>query len=213
MKTRMILIRHGESLGNSKRIILGHTDWDLSQLGYRQAALTAEALADRRVDAVYSSDLIRAYNTVLPMARSRGLSVIADASLRELYVGEWEGREVHELIDSYGDLYLVEWRRRFGTFCAPGGESVPDLSVRIERALAKIAEKNEGKTLIIGLHAAAIRAFWGRICGITPQELTSAYPFPTNASFSEVDFEDGRFFPITYSCDEHLAQLVTAFDA
>ena len=213
MKTRMILIRHGESLGNSKRIILGHTDWDLSQLGYRQAALTAEALADRRVDAVYSSDLIRAYNTVLPMARSRGLSVIADASLRELYVGEWEGREVHELIDSYGDLYLVEWRQHFGTFCAPGGESVPDLSVRIERALAGIAEKNEGKTLIIGLHAAAIRAFWGRICGIAPQDLASAYPFPTNASFSEVDFEDGRFSPVAYSSDEHLAQLVTAFDA
>ena len=79
MKTRLILIRHGESLGNSKRIILGHTDWDLSELGYRQAALAADALADRKVDAVYSSDLIRAYNTVLPMARSRGLSVIADS--------------------------------------------------------------------------------------------------------------------------------------
>ena len=72
---------------------------------------------------------------------------------------------------------------------------------------------NEGKTLIIGLHAAAIRAFWGRICGIAPQDLASAYPFPTNASFSEVDFEDGRFFPIAYSSDEHLAQLVTAFNA
>lgn len=213
MKTRLILIRHGESLGNSKRIILGHTDWDLSALGYRQAELTTAALADRHVDAVYSSDLIRAYNTVLPMASSRGLPVITDVSLRELFVGEWEGREVHELIDAYGDLYLVEWRQHFGTFQAPGGESVPALAERIERALAKIAEKNAEKTLIIGLHAAAIRSFWGRICGVAPEDLVDAYPFPTNASFSEVDFENGRFYPVAYSCDEHLAKLVTAFNA
>ena len=213
MKTRLILIRHGESLGNSKRIILGHTDWDLSPLGYRQAEITAAALADRRVDAIYSSDLIRAYHTVLPMASSRGLTVTTDTSLRELYVGEWEGREVHELIDTYGDLYLVDWRQHFGTFTAPGGESVVALGERIEQALARIAEKNEGKTLIIGLHAAAIRSFWGRISGISPENLAGAYPFPTNASFSEVDFEGGEFYPVAYSCDAHLAELVTAFNA
>ena len=212
MKTRLILIRHGESLGNSKRIILGHTDWDLSELGYRQAELAAGALADRHVDAIYSSDLIRAYNTVLPMASSRGLTVVKDASLRELYVGDWEGREVHELIDTYGDLYLVDWRQHFGTFTAPGGESVIALGERIERALANIAEKNPGKTLIIGLHAAAIRSLWGRISDVAPADLADAYPFPTNASFSEVDYEDGRFYPLAYSCDAHLANLVTAFN-
>ena len=213
MKTRLILIRHGESLGNSKRIILGHTDWDLSDLGNRQAEITAAALAGRHVDAVYSSDLVRAYHTVLPMATSRGLSVTTDSSLRELFVGEWEGREVHELIDAYGDLYLVKWRRNFGTFKAPGGESVVALGERIERALASIAAKNVGKTLIIGLHAAAIRSFWGRISGVAPENLAQTYPFPTNASFSEVDFEDGKFYPVAYSCDAHLEELVTAFNA
>ena len=213
MKTRLILIRHGESLGNSRRIILGHTDWDLSELGYRQAELAREALADRHVDAVYSSDLIRAYNTVLPMASSRGLTVTKDTLLRELFVGVWEGREVHDLIDTYGDLYLVDWRQHFGTFTAPGGESVVALGERIERALANIADKNEGKTLIVGLHAAAIRSFWGRICGVSPDDLADAYPFPTNASFSEVDYEDGRFYPVAYSCDSHLQDLVTAFNS
>ena len=213
MKTRLILIRHGESLGNSRRIILGHTDWDLSPLGYRQAEIAAAALADRHVDAVYSSDLIRAYNTVLPMASSRGLPVITDSSLREFYIGEWEGREVHDLIDTYGDLYLVEWRQHFGTFKAPGGESVVALGERIESALTGIAEKCEGKTLIVGLHAAAIRSFWGRISGVRPEDLANAYPFTTNASFSEVDYEDGKFYPVVYSSDRHLEELATAFDA
>ena len=213
MKTRMILIRHGESLGNAKRIILGHTDWDLSDLGRHQATLTAEALADRKVDAVYSSDLLRAYNTVLPMATSRGLAVIPDRGLREQFIGEWEGRSVEDIADSYGDLYHVEWCRHFGTFKAPGGESIVELGERIYRTLVGIAEKNEGRTLIIGLHAAAIRAFWGRMCGIKPEDLADAFPFPTNASYSEIDFEDGAFTPVSFSCDKHLAEFVTAFGA
>lgn len=213
MKTRMILIRHGESLGNAKRIILGHTDWDLTDLGRRQAEMTAEALADRKVDAIYSSDLLRAYNTVLPMATSRGLEVIPDKGLREQFIGEWEGRNVQDIAESYGDLYHVEWCRNFGTFKAPGGESIVELGERIYRTLAAIAEKNEGKTLIIGLHAAAIRAFWGRMCKVAPEELAETYPFPSNASYSEIDFENGEFTPISFSCDKHLAELVTRFGA
>ena len=40
--TKIIFIRHGESLGNAKRMMLGHTDLDLSLLGYIQAKTTAE---------------------------------------------------------------------------------------------------------------------------------------------------------------------------
>ena len=83
MSTRFIIIRHGQSLGNAKRILLGHTDWDLSDLGREQAVFTARALSGRKIDAVYSSDLLRAYNTVLPEAAERGLEVITEPGLRD----------------------------------------------------------------------------------------------------------------------------------
>ena len=208
MKTRFIIVRHGESIGNAKRIILGRTDWDLSELGRRQAYCTASALADRRIDAVYSSDLLRAYNTVLPIAMSRGLEVVADEGLREIYLGDWECRSVDEVICVYGDLFTVSWRQHFGTFTPPGGESVSQLAERIERTLVRIADENLGKTVLIGCHAAAIRSFWGKINGVCPEDLAERFPFPDNASFSEVDYEDGVFAPISFSNAEHLSQIL-----
>lgn len=79
MQTKVILVRHGQSLGNAKRVLLGHTDLDLSELGYRQAEATAEALKDEKIDVVYSSDLKRAMSTAVPHARMRGMEEIGRA--------------------------------------------------------------------------------------------------------------------------------------
>ena len=76
MKTLIYLVRHGESLGNAKRIYLGHTNLDLSDLGYIQANVTAQYLKGVKIDAIYSSDLLRAHNTALPHAQLRNLKVI-----------------------------------------------------------------------------------------------------------------------------------------
>ena len=47
--TKLIIIRHGQSLGNATRTFLGHTDKDLSELGYNQALATAEHLKNGRL--------------------------------------------------------------------------------------------------------------------------------------------------------------------
>ena len=87
-ETKIIIIRHGESLANAKRIYLGHTDWDLSEKGKEQARQVAEYLSDEKIDVIYSSDLIRAYNTALPHAQRRGMKIIKSRGLREVYLGE-----------------------------------------------------------------------------------------------------------------------------
>ncbi len=209
MKTKFILVRHGQSLGNERRMILGHVDWDITDIGRAQAERVAKALSDRKIDAVYSSDLLRAYNTVLPMAVSRGLTVIADRDLREINMGLWEGRAVAEIIEEYGELFTVEWMRHFGRFRAPEGESTAELANRIRRALRRIARENPGRTVLIGTHAAAIRAFWGLVTEIPPEQIDEALPFPDNASYSEIDCEEGRFTPVSYSVSDYLSTMVT----
>ncbi|HEX8291434.1 MAG TPA: histidine phosphatase family protein, partial [Pyrinomonadaceae bacterium] len=71
--TRVLLIRHGQSRGNAERRFGGHSPTPLSELGRRQAEATARALANERVTAVYSSDLLRAVQTAEPLARAAGL--------------------------------------------------------------------------------------------------------------------------------------------
>lgn len=202
--TKFIIIRHGQSLGNVQEIYLGHTDWDLSELGKKQAEDTAKALKDEHIDAVYSSDLLRAYNTALASAKAHGLEVIKSENLREIFIGDWEGMRTKDLAIQYPKEYLVDWKEHFGTFTAPGGESIPHTAERIHNELLRIAEENVGKTVIIASHAAAIRALWGKISGIAPENLSTALQFPSNASYSIAEYRDGKIYPVKYSVDDHI---------
>ena len=210
--TKFYVVRHGESLGNMNRIFLGHTDLDLSERGYEQAKMTCDALSDVHFDAIYSSDLIRAYNTALPHAELRGVDVIKSKALRELYVGEWEGKTAQEITDIWGDMFTVEWRRDFGIFTPPGGESVLGGGRRFASEIRRIAELHDGGTVLVTSHAAVIRSFWAQMLGIEPEKMGMEFHFPSNASYSIVEVENGEFNPICYSCDEHMGDLVTKID-
>ena len=200
--TKIILIRHGESLANAKRVYLGHTDWDLSEKGYEQAKCSAEQLKYVKIDKIYSSDLIRAYNTASPHAKMRGLEVIKSKMLREVYLGEWECRKISELENEYPDEFLVGWHKHFGECKVPGGESIPELAERIYNTVLDIAKENVDKTVLIGCHAAAIRAFWGKVTGTKAEDVCENIPFPKNASFTVVEYDGEMLLPIIYGAED-----------
>ena len=200
-ETNIYLIRHGESLGNAKRIYLGHTDLDLSPFGYEQAKIAAERLRDVKFDVIYSSDLLRAHNTAVPHAELRGLDIIDSPLLREIYLGDWENRLVDELVNNEYDKFVVGWKENFGTFTVPGGESVIGAGTRFYNEVLRIARENEGKTILITAHAAVIRVFWCIINQIRPEDMASAYPFPKNASHTTAIFDGERIIPGVYSSE------------
>lgn len=212
-ETKIIIIRHGESLANAKRIYLGHTDWDLSEKGKEQARQVAEYLSDEKIDVIYSSDLIRAYNTALPHAERRGMEIIKSRGLREVYLGEWECRRIEELEAEYPVEFCVGWRERFGTCAVPGGESIPELAERIYGAVYEIAKENEGRTVLIACHAAAIRAFWGKLTETPAEEVAQKIPFPKNASCTTVIFDGERLVPVEYGYDGYFDGGKTAAEA
>lgn len=205
-KTVIYLVRHGQSIGNLKRLYLGHTDLDLSELGYRQAQMTADHLSDVKFSAIYSSDLKRAYNTAVPNAKMRNMSIIPSKNLRELYLGDWEGKDVDELIRDEKELFVDGWHKKFGTFSIPNGEVVWEGGQRFAREVEKIAKNHVGETILIAAHAAVIRIFWGIISGIRPEELADAVKFPTNASYSIAEYDGENLIPIDYSIDDHITE-------
>ena len=98
--TRLIITRHGQSIANAECRFAGHSDFDLSPIGHTQAALAAEYISKTfKIDCIYSSDLLRAYNTALPTAKALGLEVIKTQELREIYVGKWEGHTTDEIAE------------------------------------------------------------------------------------------------------------------
>lgn len=207
METKVVIIRHGESLGNAARRLLGHTDLGLSELGEKQAESTAKALCEERIDIIYSSDLIRAYNTALPHASMRGLEVNTSRKLREIYLGEWEGKSVEEVYNQYGDMYDKDWLGGYGTFRFPNGESTMEAGERFYAEVFEIASKNQGKTILIAAHGAVIRSFIAKVLEISPEDIVEKLPFPTNASYSVLYFNGAGFRCSSFSMDEHLIDV------
>ncbi len=205
METKIFIIRHGQSIGNMTKTFLGHTDLDLSEMGYKQAEATAKHLFNEKIDIIYSSDLKRAYNTALPHAKIRNIGIITSKKLRETQVGEWENLLVDEIIGKWGsDYFINNWKNGFGTFTFPSGESIIDAGKRFFDEILRICNENKGKTILISSHAAVIRSFWGIISGIAPDELSEKVPFATNASYSICYYENGIISPSEYSNDAHL---------
>jgi broad specificity phosphatase PhoE len=208
-KTTLYLVRHGQSIGNLTNRLLGQTDLDLTELGYKQAEMTAEALRDVDFCAIYSSDLLRAKNTAEFSARIHNLELHLDENLRELYIGDWENMDKDLLIKEQGDLYFNGWIGQYGTFCCPNGESVQAGTERVYRAIERIAKAHEGETVLVTFHAGVLRGFWGKISGIPAEEWAEKTQFPSNASYSIITYEDGKFTPVSFSNDEHMGAFVT----
>ena len=209
MEAKFILIRHGQSLGNASNIYLGHTDLDLSELGKQQARTAAEYFKNEDICAIYTSDLIRAYNTALPHAELHSLTINASRNLREVHVGLWEGKPVTEIKEKWYNEFEIEWKGKFGSMTPPSGESVFSAGKRMYDELMKIAKSYDGKILVTS-HAAVIRAFWCYAAGVEPCEWAKFVPFPGNASASFVGFDGEKLVPLRYSFDDYLNDNKTA---
>ena len=153
--TRVLFVRHGQSQGNAERRFGGHSPTPLSGLGHRQAAATARALANERVTAVYSSDLLRAVQTAEPLARATGLEITQTSALRERSVGRLEGLTFEEAAAAHPDEYAALLRRDFEHVLA-GGESYRQLLDRAAAELDRALELHRGGTVALFSHTGTI---------------------------------------------------------
>ncbi len=206
--TRFIMVRHGFSVANSEKIFAGHSDFPLTDIGKTQADMCAEALRDEKIDAIYSSDIGRAYDTAKPIAASHSLEIIIHKGLREIYAGEWEGLSFEELDEKYTKEFGL-WKSDIGRARCTGGESPAELYERILFTLKSIASENEGKTVCIATHATPIRAVCAAAEGLEPEDMAKI-KWTANASISLFEYDDGRFTAIYTSRTDHLGDLRTA---
>ncbi len=208
MSCRLLFVRHGQSIGNFNRCFLGHTDLDLSELGYCQAELVGKYLSGTDIDKIYSSDLIRAYNTAVPLAHSKNQEIIKSKKLREIFAGQWEGLPLSVIAEKYKASYDI-WRNNIGRAIPDGGEAILEVQKRIVDTVTQIALENDGNTVVIFTHATVIRTFFAFVEGKKSDEIKDLQ-WPSNASVSCAVFNDGEFKEDYYSRDNFLGNLGTS---
>ena len=126
--TRIIAIRHGETAWNVDTRIQGQLDITLNMTGLMQAGRVAQALADEDIDAIYASDLLRAWQTANAIAHATDSPLSANTGLRERGFGLFEGKTFAE-IETLWPEEAQRWRKREPDWAPPGGESLSDMRV------------------------------------------------------------------------------------
>lgn len=203
MKTRFILVRHGESEGNLTNRFAGHIDVPLTETGRKQAECTGEYLKNEKIDVFYSSQLTRAYETACIVAKHHKLPVTKVKGLNEINGGQWENKTYPEIKKAFPESYNL-WQTNIGLVKCDGGESVLEVQQRVYATIKKIAEENAGKTVFIGFHGMALRSFITKITGVPLEKMHSDSAWASNASVTYVDYENGVFTLLEHSYDEHL---------
>jgi len=153
--TRIIAVRHGETAWNVDTRIQGHLDIPLNENGQWQAQQLAQALASEPIDAIYASDLQRAYATAQAVADATGAPITPETGLRERSFGHFQGRTFAE-IEAEMPEDARRWRKRDPEYVPEGGESLVMLRERIERTVFALAEKHPGEQVLMVAHGGVL---------------------------------------------------------
>ena len=153
---RIIAIRHGETAWNALGRIQGHTDIGLNDNGHAQAQQVAQALSGEALDAIYSSDLQRAWQTAQAIAAVTAAPLHAEPGLRERCFGSFEGSSFAQIAHQQPQAAEL-WRKRDVQFAPPdGGESLLQLQERIAAAVQRVAAAHIGGHIALVAHGGVL---------------------------------------------------------
>lgn len=181
----LYLLRHGQTLFNTRGIVQGWCDSPLTELGRHQAELARDWFEQRQIrfDHVYSSSAERACDTADIVTRGT-VHCVRTKGLKEFHYGIIEG-------NSY-QLVLPGTYNPYGDFLVPfGGSSEDEVIARMTETLADIMRRPGHESVLAVSHGACTRAFIASI------DATSALHVPNrvskNCSVHVIEYEDGRF--------------------
>jgi probable phosphoglycerate mutase len=167
--TTIILVRHGRTLLTESHRISGRggSDPQLSEAGIQDAQAVAEELTKvshsgpyARVvkpTVVVSSPIARTRETASIVAKRLGIPVEINEDIAEISFGDWDGNTNQEVAENWPEQY-EQWRGDV-KISPPGGESLEEFDVRVQKGLADILENYEGQTVIVVSHVMPIRGF------------------------------------------------------
>ena len=202
--TRVILVRHGETLWNLEERYQGQLDSPLTETGIAQSKALAARLAREHFGALYTSDLGRAMHTAEIIAKQTGHSIATDARLREQHLGVFQGMSKKELQQKFAQEYAL-FKAAGPEYVVPDGESADQACGRMLAGLRDLASRQVGDSIVVVAHGGVLTALLRdtlRIPPGAPRRFARA-----NASWNVFTWKDQKWFLETWGDLSHLQQV------
>lgn len=184
---RLIIVRHGVTDDNVRRLSLGQLDQPLNAVGREQARRVARRLRSERIDAAYTSDLKRASETLAEILRHHPrLRARRRRALRERSYGTLEGRSynLHSRALAASGLSFHEFQPR-------KGESMVQVRSRLRRFTRELFRNHHDQTVLIVSHGGTMAVMLLHLFGIPWSELDRFRRHP-NTGVTDVEFRRGK---------------------
>ncbi len=194
-RVKIYLIRHGESEGNKEGRFRGGEDFPLSEGGREQVKNLGIALKDSGIEKIYSSPLIRAYDTARAVAETTGAEIIVEPGFKSISLGIWEGKTREEVEKNYPREFEL-WLTAPEKLRMPGFESIPALRRRAMKALNRIVRENQTGTIAVVSHTAVLKVIFAGVLNLRPPYFWKVQ-FDT-ASYSLIKFSETRGFSVVF---------------
>jgi broad specificity phosphatase PhoE len=162
--TMILLIRHGETIGNRRDLIIGQKDYPLTERGIRSTEKLAEIATSYNNGIILASPLGRSQATAAIFSNKTDWPILIMEGMRELSCGEWEGRSRKDVAPERRFL------RTTWTDIPPGGESYKEAEIRVGEVIDTIREIKEYETIAVIGHASVNRVFLKLWLGFEPSQ-------------------------------------------
>jgi broad specificity phosphatase PhoE/nicotinamide riboside kinase len=197
--TKLVLLRHGEVEGLTRRIVRGQLDEPLSAHGAGESRILAEWLERTAPapDVVFASDLVRCRVLGTDVAARSKRALVVDRRLREQHMGAWEGRAWAEITAAEPAAVTAYWNDYYRAR-PTGGESFADLEARVLSWWRETSRAHTGKTIVVATHIGVIRVLACHLLGVPCDQALRFAP----ATGSHTSFLIGEAGAVLAQCGE-----------
>ncbi|MGD2154804.1 MAG: histidine phosphatase family protein [Gemmatimonadales bacterium] len=152
MAVEIYVMRHGETEGNVRQILIGREDSPFTESGWQQPLEVARHLAGRDLACIYSSPMDRARRTaaLVQEVLDRPVPLELAEAIAEIDAGEFTGLSFVEVWSKLPSDAVL------GQFHYPGGESWRDVQVRAVEFIYRLESRHAGDAVLLVTHAGVI---------------------------------------------------------